>query len=208
MMTSATRRVTGARRGTSCNRTRHPPPEMTEQTLSTTTEPARWPTARIARLALTAILAVYGIALLRTPGFALLDNVNLPIHETGHLVFAAFGDFITALGGTLFQLIVPAVFMGYFLRRRDPHSASVALWWVGQNLWNISIYIADAQEQDLPLVGGGEHDCAFLLAEMDLLQRDDEVAAMVRFVGTMIYVLAIAWGAMTIARPQPTTAER
>jgi hypothetical protein len=149
---------------------------------------------RYARAALTSLLLVYGIALLRSPGFAVIDNVNLPIHETGHLVFGPFGEFIGALGGSLFQVLFPAVFVIYFFRRRDRHSASIALWWVAENLWNVAIYIADAQEQELPLVGGGEHDWAYLLAEMGVLRHDDQIAAMVRFVGTMLFVVAIVWG--------------
>ncbi|MFL5560098.1 MAG: hypothetical protein ACJ79K_01360 [Gemmatimonadaceae bacterium] len=139
-------------------------------------------------------LALYGLAILRDPGFTLLDNVNLPIHETGHIVFSPFGELVTALGGTLFQLIVPVIFVGYFLRRRDQFAASVALWWVAENLWNISVYVADAQAQALPLVGGGEHDWAFILAELDVLQQDARIAAMVRFAGTLLFVVAILWG--------------
>lgn len=153
-----------------------------------------WPVRRTARVGAVSLLALYGVAILREPGFALIDNVNLPIHETGHLVFAPFGELITALGGTLFQLIVPAVFVGYFLRRRDQFAASVALWWVAENLWNIAVYVADAQEQALPLVGGGEHDWAFILAELDVLQQDARIAAMVRFAGTVLFVVAILWG--------------
>ena len=153
-----------------------------------------WPPRRIARVVAVTLLAFYGIAILRDPGFTLIDNVNLPIHETGHLVFGAFGELITALGGTLFQLIVPAVFVGYFLKRRDQFAASIALWWVAENFWNIAVYVADAQEQALPLVGGGEHDWAFILAELDVLQQDARIAAMVRFAGTLLFVVAILWG--------------
>lgn len=153
-----------------------------------------WPARRILRVAAVTLLALYGIAILRDPGFTLIDNVNLPIHETGHIVFSAFGELITALGGTLFQLIVPAVFVGYFLKRRDQFAASVALWWVAENFWNIAVYVADAQEQALPLVGGGEHDWAFILAELDVLQQDARIAAMVRFTGTLLFVVAILWG--------------
>ena len=158
-----------------------------------------WTPRRVARVAAVTMLAVYGVAIIRDPGFALIDNVNLPIHETGHIVFGAFGELITALGGTLFQLIVPAVFVGYFLRRRDQFAASVALWWVAENFWNIAVYLADAQEQALPLVGGGEHDWAFILAELDVLQQDARIAAMVRFTGTLLFVVAILWGYMSSA---------
>ena len=161
----------------------------------------RWSGAQAARTALTAALLVYGLAILRDPGFAAIDNVNLPIHETGHLVFGGFGELVAALGGTIFQLLVPAVFLGYFLRRREQHAASVALWWFAENLWNIAVYIADAQEQALPLVGGGEHDWAFILAELDVLPRDDSIASFVRFVGVVLFFVAVAWGFATAREP-------
>src|SRR3954469_22388005 len=114
--------------------------------------------SRGTRLGLTIALGVYGIAIAKNPqAGSLVDNLDLPIHETGHLVFSPFGDFMQFAGGTLFQLIMPAIFVGYFLRQKDRHSASAALWWVGQNFWNISVYAADARAQELPLVGGGEH---------------------------------------------------
>ena len=155
---------------------------------------SRSTTRRIGRALATSGLALYGVIILIDPGFALIDNVNLPIHETGHLVFSPFGELITALGGTLFQLIVPALFIGYFLKQRDQFAASVALWWVAENLWNIAVYVADAQEQALPLVGGGEHDWAFILAELDVLQQGARIAAMLRVAGTLLFVVAIVWG--------------
>jgi hypothetical protein len=104
--------------------------------------------SRAGRFALTAVLALYGLRLLVHPETgSLMDSVDLPIHETGHLVFAPFGEFLQFLGGTLFQLIMPSAFIVYFARRRDAHAASVALWWVAQNFWNISVYIADARRK-------------------------------------------------------------
>ena len=154
----------------------------------------RWTPQRLARMVTTTALALDGIAILRDPGFALIDNVNLPIHETGHIVFSPFGELVTALGGTLLQLIVPALFIGYFVKNRDQFAASVALWWFAENLWNIAVYVADAQEQALPLVGGGEHDWAFILAELDVLRDDARIGAIIRFAGTLLFAVAIAWG--------------
>jgi hypothetical protein len=71
---------------------------------------------------------------------------------------------------------------------------------VAENLWNVAIYIADAQEQALPLVGGGEHDWAYLLAEMDVLRRDDQIAGMVRHIGILIFAVSIVWGYRTALR--------
>lgn len=166
-----------------------------------------WPARRVARVAGVTLLALYGIAILRDPGFTLVDNINLPIHETGHIVFSPFGALITALGGTLFQLIVPAVFLGYFLRRKDQFAASVALWWIAENCWNVAVYVADAQAQELPLVGGGEHDWAFILAELDVLQQDARIAAMIRFAGTVLFVVAILWGYASSASAPDATGE-
>jgi hypothetical protein len=72
-------------------------------------------TERRARQGLTAVLALYGAFLAFTPDhYGLIDSVDLPIHEAGHPLFSIFGEFIGYAGGTLMQLLVPAVFLGYF----------------------------------------------------------------------------------------------
>jgi hypothetical protein len=148
-----------------------------------------------ARRVLSVLLLIYGIYSLSKPGEgSLIDGVNLAIHETGHLVFGPFGEFIGFAGGTIMQLLFPAVFIGYFLRRGDRHSASVALWWVGQNCGNVATYIADARAQELPLVGGGEHDWFYLLSATGLLERDLRIAHAVRLIGWLLVIGATAWG--------------
>ena len=109
---------------------------------------------------------------------------------------------LTALGGTLLQLLMPLAFVAYFQRRRDRHAASVALWWVGQNCWNIARYIADARAQELPLVGGGEHDWAFLLGTWGRLARDQVIARDVRLLGWVLVIAAtwLGWRALVAAR--------
>jgi len=149
-------------------------------------------------LALTAILGGYGLVLLLHPErYGFLDSLDLAIHETGHLVFGPFGELIGVLGGTLMQLIVPLVFGGYFLHRRDRHAATVALWWVAQNLWNISVYVGDARAQELPLVGGGEHDWTYLLDRLDLLPKDLAIGRAVHLLGVVPYVLSLVGGVAT-----------
>jgi hypothetical protein len=144
---------------------------------------------------LTAVLAVYGWICLRTPGaYRWLDSLDLAIHETGHLLFGAGGEFLMLLGGTLFQLLVPAAFMVALWRQGDRHGATVPLWWMGQNCWNISVYVKDARAQELPLVGGGEHDWALMLGELDLLHRDQAIGGAVYLAGVILYGIAIVWG--------------
>jgi hypothetical protein len=174
---------------------------VTEQ--RSTAENQRW-----ARLLLTGALAIYGIpCLLRPESGGFLDAVDLAIHETGHLVFAPFGEFLGFLGGTLFQLALPSAFVVYFWQRADRHAASVALWWVAQNFWNVSVYVRDARAQALPLVGGGEHDWAYLLGRLGWLQYDQAIALDLRLVGVAVYVYAIVAGARYAWRVRSPTGE-
>lgn len=161
------------------------------------------PRAAYGRLALTIVLAVYAVPLMRHPeAGSFLDSVDLAIHETGHLVFGPFGEVIGFAGGTLFQLIVPAAFVWYFARRGDRHAATVPLWWIAQNLWNVSVYVRDARAQELPLVGGGEHDWAFLLGHFRLLAHDQGIGRGVHALGTMIWLVAVASGVVFSMRRQ------
>ena len=152
---------------------------------------------------LTAALALYGLYYLVVPDhFGLLDHVDLAIHEAGHLVFGPFGEFVGVFGGTLMQLLFPLAFAWYFWRRHDRHAATVAAWWVAQNLWNIARYVQDAQAQELPLVGSGEHDWTYLLGEVGLLEQDQFVGQLVRVTGMLVFAYSTMRG-LTYAR-QPT----
>jgi hypothetical protein len=147
------------------------------------------------RTALTLVLAIYGWQCLRSPAtYRWLDSLDLAIHETGHLVFAAGGEFLMLLGGTLFQLLIPSALAVALWRQGDRHGATIPLWWLGQNCWNISVYIKDARAEELPLVGGGEHDWALLLGQLDLLERDQAIGGTVYLIGVLLYVVALVAG--------------
>jgi hypothetical protein len=152
------------------------------------------------RIALTLILAIYGWQCLHAPDtYNWLDSLDLAIHETGHLVFGFGGEFLMLLGGTLFQLLVPIVFVVALLRQGDRHGATVPLWWLGQNCWNVSLYIKDAQTQELPLVGGGEHDWALMLGELAWLVWDQAIGRTVFLIGVALYMVAIVSGWRAVA---------
>lgn len=154
-----------------------------------------------ARRILSLALLAYGLYGLSDPGRgSLLAGVDLAIHETGHLLFGPFGEFIGFAGGTLFQLLMPAAFVAYFARRGDPHSASVALWWIGQNCGHIAVYVADARAQELPLVGGGEHDWTYLLSATGNLPHDQGIARAIKGAGFLLIAGSTIWGLMTATR--------
>ena len=167
----------------------------------TSADQGRW------RLVLTAVLGIYGWLCLRTPGtYRWLDSLDLAIHETGHLVFAVFGQTLAVLGGTLLQLLLPAAFIIALWRSGDRHGATVPLWWMGQNCWNISVYIKDARAQELPLVGGGEHDWTFLLEQWGWLDQDQAIGGAVYLLGALLYAASVILGwrfAIPHTRPIP-----
>jgi len=131
-------------------------------------------------------------------------RLGLTVVLAGHLLFAFDGETLTVLGGTLLQLLVPAAFVAALWRQGDRHGATIPLWWLGQNCWNISVYVRDAREQALPLVGGGEHDWAFFLGQWGLLQRDQVIGGAVYVFGALVYAVAIIGGWMLLATPGQT----
>jgi hypothetical protein len=122
-------------------------------------------------------------------------------------VFGFGGEVLAVLGGTLLQLLAPTAFAVALWRRGDRHGATVPLWWLGQNCWNITRYVRDARTQALPLVGGGEHDWAFLLGHWGVLERDQAIGRTVYLAGVLCYVAAVVGGWLLLqgAATKPTS---
>lgn len=161
-------------------------------------------------------LLVAGAALFLLVGYAgrerawtLLDAGILAIHEAGHVVFSPFGEFATILGGSLFQLIVPALFVGYFWRRSDRYAACIVLFWLSASLFNLATYIGDARAGELPLITGrrSDHDWTWLLIQLDALGHDRGIARAVRGSGWLIWATALAGGLHYADRRTSTAAE-
>lgn len=142
-------------------------------------------------------------------GESFLHLVNLPFHEAGHVIFRPFGAFITSLGGTLGQLLMPLICaVTLLLKTRDPFGASVALWWLGESFLDIAPYMNDARAGQLPLLGGnfghsspyGFHDWEYLLTETGLLQYDHSLAKAVFVLGCIVMLLAMLWGGLVLLR--------
>ena len=120
-----------------------------------------------------------------------LDNVDLPIHEFGHLLFRPFGQFMMVAGGSLFQVILPLIFVGYFVWKHQFYSAAIVSLWVGQSILNVYVYAADSVVMQLVLTSGftgsegSFHDWNYLLTATGLLSSTKTVAGIIRFVGTL-----------------------
>lgn len=125
--------------------------------------------------------------------YGLLDNIDLVIHEAGHVFFSLFGKFIYTLGGTLMQLIIPSIIAGFFFRNNYRTGVQFALLWLGQNFINISVYAADARAQQLPLLGGNKvyHDWNYMLVAIGILEYDQVVGYILFGFAVLIFLVTI-----------------
>ncbi|GAB7025279.1 hypothetical protein [Geotalea toluenoxydans] len=151
------------------------------------------------RATFTVLLVIYGFICARSAEEgSFLDRVDLIAHEAGHLLFGYFGEFLMVIGGTLGQLLVPVGIGSYFIRKREFFSATVILFWLGQNMFNMSVYIKDAAVMELPLVniGGGEgiHDWNWLLLKFNILAYDKTIGNAVHGLGVLIIAVSILLG--------------
>jgi hypothetical protein len=137
-----------------------------------------------------------------------LHVVNLPFHEAGHMLFAPFGSFMTSLGGSLMQVIVPVICAIALARKPDMFGAAVAIWWAGQSLVDVAPYIADARVLQMPLLGGGTgaevegHDWEAILTALGWLHRDRQLGMTAHLFGTLTMASSLAVAAWVARRDQ------
>jgi len=143
------------------------------------------------------IVGIYGIICAVSPStYRFLDRVDLVFHEAGHVIFGFFGDFIGILGGSIMQVLIPAIVVVYFFFHRQPYSAAVTLFWVAQSLFNVSVYVKDARARALPLLGDdiSAHDWHNILGRLHLLNWDQPIGNLVYLLGLFVLAASILGG--------------
>lgn len=134
---------------------------------------------------------------------AFIHGADLIFHEAWHVLFMPFWEFMSILWGSLFQCALPAILVGVFLKQEEVSvlGAQFALWWTGQNMTDVALYISDASSRSLPLIGGMSeeaHDWGNLLTMLDLLDYDHDIALTVHWIGLLLMIFAFFWGAQSI----------
>jgi hypothetical protein len=138
-----------------------------------------------------------------------IDNVNLVLHEAGHVLFGWGGPSLAALGGTLGQLMWPAGFAVYFrVKQQNRFACAVCVWWLGENLIGVGRYMADAAFEELALVGGDVHDWNFLFGRWGMLSKGQEIGSATRWIGGLVMVATLAILARWTAAPSATDLQR
>ena len=162
------------------------------------------------RTLLLAAIAFYGakLALMDIPSWEMASSLihlpMVPIHEFGHVLFRPLGEFMTLLGGSLFQVLLPLIFGGIFVvKNRDPFAASVMLWWAGVAVMDVAPYVYDAFQPVHVLLTGrtgdnGAHDFIDVLGDLGLLHKAQPIGHGVHFFGFLMMVAALAWGAWLV----------
>ena len=156
----------------------------------------------VSNAALIGWLAFYALFLLYAftdkEGFLIIDNANLVVHESGHLLFGWFGPTIGLWGGTLMELLVPLLLAIYFAFSRQATGTAFCVFFLFENLLYISVYMADARAQELPLVTVGDpenggHDWFNIFSQLGLLEHDTLIAAVVKAIGWLGMLATMAW---------------
>ncbi|TAN38068.1 MAG: zinc ribbon domain-containing protein [Nitrospirae bacterium] len=168
----------------------------------------------IGRCIILLVLVIWGFRLIFSSvdsnyaGTSFMHLINLPFHEAGHILFRLFGRFMTVLGGSLLQVLIPLICLGTFLiKTRDPFAGAVAFWWTGESLLDLAPYINDARALRLILLGGvtGQdvddyHDWEYILGHLGLLTWDHFLATTAHLFGSIIMITACVWGGLVLWR--------
>jgi hypothetical protein len=142
-----------------------------------------------------------------------MHDILLPIHEAGHVLFRPLGGFMTILGGSLFQLLVPlGIGVAFIRKNQDNFGGAMGFWWCGVSLVDLSPYIYDALHPYMTLLGGhtgadGPHDWIYLLSAAGQLQRAQGWGTFVHTCGGLLMVASLVWGAAVLWRQRKSLAE-
>ena len=139
-------------------------------------------------------------------GSGFLHLVLLPFHEAGHYaIFRWFGQFIMTLGGTLGQHLMPIVLgVALLVRRNDPFGAALFSWLLGFSTLDMAIYMYDAFDPKLMLLGGktGQesdgHDWQNIFGDLGLIRRSRGIGLFFGVAGMAMMVAALAWAARVL----------
>jgi hypothetical protein len=132
---------------------------------------------------------------------AFVHLIDLVFHEAGHVIFAFFGRFLGVLGGSLNQVLIPAVCTGYFLWHRQTAAAAVTLFWTGESITDVAIYVADGRDMALPLLAEGlVHDWNWILSELSLRNQAAPLGRAVFVLGVAVLVAALGLLAVDLLR--------
>ncbi|HEX7965277.1 MAG TPA: zinc ribbon domain-containing protein [Gammaproteobacteria bacterium] len=171
------------------------------------------PLVMAAQALVLAVMVAWGIRLITYKVitaeimYSFLHNVDLPIHEFGHVLFRPLGEWMMYLGGSLFQCLLPALIgMVFLFRQRNPFAAAFCLWWTAENVLDVAPYIRDAKLMAMPLVGEWNdevaelhvlrHDWHNILLKFNAVDAAPVLGSLAHALGAGLMALSWLWGGL------------
>jgi hypothetical protein len=153
-----------------------------------------------------ALAALIGwFAFVRQQPVPLLDGFDFAVHEAGHLIAFPLPKIGMFMAGSIAQVAFPLAMAAYFAVRRDPAAAGFCVAWAGASMWDVSVYVADAPVQALPIVGGS-HDWAYILGYFGALDRAGAIAGWIELAGGIVLLAGIGLCFVPAPGPSPAVA--
>jgi hypothetical protein len=168
---------------------------------------ARW--QFIGWIAFYALLLLYLAA--HFSGLTLLDNVHLVTHEAGHLLFSWLGETPELWGGTILQLLVPALLVAAFVVRRELAGTVFCAVAFFHSLTGVATYMIDALRRELPLVTVGapadeaQHDWVRIFSSLGVLPHAIQIGHTVRMIAWLGLVGTLVWFSVRYYRLRETS---
>jgi hypothetical protein len=126
--------------------------------------------------------------------YFITKNTLLLVHEAGHAFFMFFGRTWYILGGSLYEVLLPMVILGYLIYKQMVYSSQVMAYITGSAWMSVAFYAADGANRQLPLIGnlGKEaHDWYNLLSGWGMLDKAQSFGVTFAVIGGLFFLLAL-----------------
>ncbi len=127
--------------------------------------------------------------------YFLIFHFDLLVHEAGHGIFSITGNrFWTILGGSLYQVLFPFLFVGFCWYNRYMRGLQFSLTYAGFSWMSVAGYAGDAEHRLLPLIGnlGKEaHDWHNIMIHLGTMQHYMTFANTFAVIGAILYIMAL-----------------
>lgn len=132
------------------------------------------------------------------PVVGLMYFIQFGVHEVSHIVAIMLPSLWVAMAGSIGEISFTVLFIVACIKYKSYFLAIFGALWCMLAFRSVGIYISDAQEQLLPLMGpagdASQHDWHYILGELNLIQYDNLIGGTVSVLGFSIGIWALMFG--------------
>lgn len=119
------------------------------------------------------------------------------VHEAGHMIFGFMPDIFTAAAGSISEVVFTGLVVFAAVRAKSYWAAIFGLLWVTLAMVSMGNYMADAQDQLMPLIGptaSPVHDWNFVFSQLGWLGAAVTIGTAVKVLGWIVGAGALVFG--------------